>query len=128
MKVFKFGGASVKDAAGVKNIAEVLKTAGCNEVFMVVSAMGKTTNAIEDAVRLYFENGDFELRISEIQNAHLETVKELFEAGHPVYDEVLNLFSDLKMFLQKNKSPNYDFVYDQTVSFGEMLSTKIVSH
>lgn len=128
MKVFKFGGASVKDAAAVKNIAEVLKTAGCSEVFMVISAMGKTTNALEDTVRLYFENRNFELRISEIQNAHLEIVKGLFESGHPVYNEVLNLFADLNLFLKKNKSPNYDFVYDQTVSFGEMVSTKIVSH
>lgn len=128
MKVFKFGGASVKDAEAVKNIAKVLKTAGRNDIFMVVSAMGKTTNALEEVVRLYFEDGDFEFGISEIQNAHLEIVRQLFESGHPVYDEVLDLFADLNLFLQKNKSPNYDFVYDQTVCFGEMVSTKIVSH
>lgn len=128
MKVFKFGGASVKDAAGVKNISEVLKTTDYNDIFVVISAMGKTTNALEEVVRFYFENSDYKHKINEIQKNHLEIAKDLFPANHLIFDEINRLFDELNSFLKKNKSPNYDFVYDQTVSYGELLSTKIISY
>lgn len=128
MKVFKFGGASVRDAEGVKNIAQLLNVVGCKDVFMVLSAMGKTTNALEEAVRLYFGNSDYQAKISEIQSCHFAIISDLFESNHAVYDEIRHLFDDLSLFFRKNKSPNYDFVYDQAVSFGELVSTKIVSH
>ncbi|MDD3458586.1 MAG: aspartate kinase [Weeksellaceae bacterium] len=128
MKVFKFGGASVKDASGVKNTAKVLEAVGCNDIIMVVSAMGKTTNAFEEGIKLYFENSDYQQKLNQILNFHLDIISELFESGHQVFTEVEDLFDELTQFLQKNKSPNYDFVYDQTVPYGELLSTKIVSH
>ncbi|MFV0304650.1 MAG: aspartate kinase [Moheibacter sp.] len=127
MKIFKFGGASVKDAEGVKNIANVLKKTGSQDTFMIVSAMGKTTNALEEVVKLYFEQSDYVGKIHEIQQHHLEIAKELFEESNSVQNEISQFFEDLTAFLRRNKSPNYDFVYDQVVCCGELISTKIVS-
>lgn len=127
MKVFKFGGASVKDSNSIKNLAEVLKATGHQKTFLVVSAMGKTTNALEEVVRLYFEKGDFEAKITEIQDFHTSVTYELFENPLQIRQEILTAFEELNAFLDRNKSPNYDFVYDQVVGYGEMVSTKIIS-
>lgn len=91
MKVFKFGGASVKDASGVKNTAKVLEAVGCNDIIMVVSAMGKTTNAFEEGIKLYFENSDYQQKLNQILNFHLDIISELFESGHQVFTEVEDL-------------------------------------
>lgn len=127
MRVFKFGGASVKDAEGVKNISNVLQSTGYKDIFMVVSAMGKTTNALEEVVRLYVETKDFQSKIDEIKNYHLQILHELNLNDFSVHVEIIQLFEDLTDFLNRNKSPNYDFVYDQVVGYGELASTKIVS-
>lgn len=127
MKVFKFGGASVKDAGSVKNIVKVLESQGCEDIFMVISAMGKTTNALEEVVRLYFERLDYGLKLDEIQQNHQNIVQELFQHPESIQAKIHQLFDELKGFLTRNQSPNYDFVYDQVVCLGEMLSTKIVS-
>ena len=127
MKVYKFGGASVRDAEGVKNIASVLESTGFADMFMVISAMGKTTNALEEMVKLYVENGNFTGKINEIQQHHLKIAEELFESSVLIKQEIIVFFEDLSAFLRRNKSPNYDFVYDQVVCCGELISTKIVS-
>jgi aspartate kinase len=128
MKVYKFGGASVKDAGSVKNIAEVLQTVGYENTFMVVSAMGKMTNALEGVVNSYFGNLDYLKKIEEISGFHLRIIEDLFEIPDTIKAETVQVFEDLKAFLQRNKSPNYDFVYDQVVCCGELVSTKIVSN
>lgn len=128
MRIFKFGGASVKDAAAVKNIVSVLNTVNYNDIFVVISAMGKTTNSLEEVVKYYFDKSDFKSKINEIHQQHLEIINQLFPPDHRVYDDIKHFFDDLELFIDKNKSPNYDFVYDQIVSFGELISTKIVSH
>ena len=127
MKVFKFGGASVKDADSVRNIATVLKTAGYNGTFMVVSAMGKTTNALEEVVKIYFEQSDYAVKVNEILQMHLRIAEELFVDAELLKTEIVQFFEDLNAFLRRNKSPNYNFVYDQVVCCGELISTKIVS-
>lgn len=127
MNIFKFGGASVKDADAVKNIVTVLKTVSCSNTFMVLSAMGKTTNALEEVIALYFNQSDYSRKILEIKEKHLEIANELFDSGHPIFETIDDCFNELNIFLERNKSPNYDFVYDQTVCFGELLSTKIVN-
>lgn len=127
MKVFKFGGASVKDAEGVKNIADVLEFTGYKETFMVISAMGKTTNALETVVELYFEKGDYVSKIKEIEAQHLKIAKDLFQESEEVSVAINQFFEDINAFLRRNKSPNYNFVYDQVVCCGELISTKIVS-
>ncbi|MGZ5262943.1 MAG: aspartate kinase [Kaistella sp.] len=127
MKVFKFGGASVKDAEGVKNVAVVLKSQGFEKCLLVVSAMGKTTNALEKAVENYFAKENYQAEIEKVKQNHLEISNGLFQANHPVFDEISLFFDDIESFLRRNKSPNYNFVYDQVVSCGEMISSKILS-
>ena len=127
MKVFKFGGASVKDAQSVKNVALVLETQGFESCLVVVSAMGKTTNALEKVVENYFAKTDYQAEIEKVKLKHLEISQDLFTASHPVFEEISIFFSDIESFLRRNKSPNYNFVYDQVVSCGELISSKILS-
>lgn len=130
MRIFKFGGASVKDADGVKNVMQVLRQVGHEEVLVVISAMGKTTNAFEEVIKNYFDRTDeLQSSVQEVKKYHNQILLELFEdAGNPAFAAVNVLFNDLDYFLKNNKSPNYNFVYDQVVSFGELISTTIVSH
>ena len=128
MQVFKFGGASVKDANGVKNIVSVLKEMGAIDTAVVVSAMGKTTNALEKVVEHYFNNkASVVASVQETEEFHYKITSELFQKGHRVFESVAQLFAELKGFLAWNKSPQYDFVYDQIVCYGELISTTIIS-
>lgn len=129
MKVFKFGGASVKDAAGIRNVYDVLQKAGYEDVLLVVSAMGKTTNALELVIKNYFDkSAELNASVQEIKKYHNQILLDLFEDDkHEVFEAVNNLFTDLEYFLSHNKSPNYNFVYDQIVSYGELISTTILS-
>ncbi|WP_172916588.1 aspartate kinase [Capnocytophaga canis] len=129
MQIFKFGGASVKDAAGVRNVASILEQVGYSDTLIVISAMGKTTNALEDVIYAYFKD-KYILNdsIKVIKDFHYNIIKELFSnENHPVYWKVDGLFAELESFLERNKSPKHSFVYDQVVSFGELLSTTIIS-
>ena len=130
MRVFKFGGASVKDAAGVRNVFDVLQVVGYEDVILVVSAMGKTTNALEVVIKNYFSKSrELQSSVQEVRKYHNEILIDLFEDDkHAVFAAVNKLFSDLENFLSQNKSPNYNFVYDQIVSYGELISTTIISH
>ena len=129
MRVFKFGGASVKDAEGVRNVAEVLKKVGYKDTLIIVSAMGKTTNALELVVDHYFNQPE-ELpnAILELKQFHLQIVEALFgPLSEPINKRVGELVSELKSFFKHNKATNYSFVYDQVVGFGELLSTSIIN-
>ncbi len=130
MKVLKFGGASVKDAAGVKNLVHVLNTVGIQDTLVVVSAMGKTTNALERIIEVYFEdNKKVNQEILILKEFHLQIINELFESKTAkVVRAVQEYFDELIDFLKRNKAPNYNFVYDQVVSYGELLSTTIIHH
>lgn len=129
MQIFKFGGASVKDAAGVKNVVSVLQEVGYSETLIVVSAMGKTTNKLEIVVKNYFDKKeDLALSIQEVIDCHTQIIGDLFvNKQHEIYAKTKHLFDELKGFLNWNKSPNYSFVYDQVVSYGELISTTIIS-
>lgn len=129
MRVFKFGGASVKDANGIKNLVKVLEETGHQNTFLVVSAMGKMTNAMEAVVKAYFdERIGLKSALEEVALYHQNILEELFkDKKHPVYQKVNLLFEQVNGFLAWNKSPNYSFVYDQVVGYGELLSTTIVS-
>jgi aspartate kinase len=129
MRVFKFGGASVKDADGVKNMASVLNKVGYKNTLIVVSAMGKTTNALETVNHNYFNNkGELQSSLQEVRKYHNAILLDLFEnENHPVFKKVANLFDELTGFYGRNKSPDYNFVYDQTIGYGELVSTVIIS-
>lgn len=129
MEVFKFGGASVKDAASVKNVLKVLQYTGFQDKVIVISAMGKMTNAFEILVKKYLQKkGIPSEELSAIKNYHQEIALGLFNNEHdPVFSKINELFADLENFMEHNKSTQYDFVYDQIVPYGELLSTVIVS-
>ncbi|TDL99934.1 MAG: aspartate kinase [Flavobacteriaceae bacterium] len=134
MKVFKFGGASVKDAEGVKNVKSVLEIAepsANKEILMVVSAMGKTTNALEEVIELYQSHAQdpslYQNKIQEIALYHKEIISGLFADPTTVNAKVDGFFAELQGFLERNKSPKYNFVYDQVIGYGELVSTVIVS-
>ncbi|MEN8789420.1 MAG: aspartate kinase [Flavobacteriaceae bacterium] len=129
MRVYKFGGASVKDAEAVRNLERVLTLTGVKETFVVISAMGKTTNAMEDIVDAYFGRKDkMAEAIEKVSRFHQDIVNDLFrDENHAVFEAVTTLFDELRGFLAWNKSPNYNFVYDQVVCYGELLSTVIIS-
>ena len=127
MKIFKFGGASVKDAANVKNVEKVLTATGYKQCFLVVSAMGKTTNALEDVVKAYINKEDYLSLLNQLELFHINIARELIPEIHPVFEDIIKLIAEVKTFLSLNKSPKYDFIYDQVISLGELLSTKIIS-
>ncbi|HLV93079.1 MAG TPA: aspartate kinase [Aequorivita sp.] len=128
MKIFKFGGASTKDAENVKNVLSVIQNSGEKDLVVVVSAMGKMTNALEAVVNDYFKSGDFKDSLNIVYDFHFNILKELFtDQSHSVYSELETLFNGITRFFQTNKSKNHAFVYDQVVSYGELLSSKIVS-
>ncbi len=132
MKVYKFGGTSVKDADGVRNLKKVLQTIGYNDTVLVISAMGKMTNAFELLVTAHLlddEKGVKEvIQYKEIKDFHIKMINNLFDDdNHPIFEEVEDLFNDLNGFLFDNNFSDYDYVYDQIVSYAELLSTKICS-
>lgn len=129
MRVFKFGGASVKDAAGVKNVVKVLREVGYENTLLVVSAMGKTTNAMEDVVNAYFKDkAALSASIQEVIKYHNDILMDLFQNDrHPVFQKVKSLLDEVQGFLVWNKSPKYNFVYDQVVGYGELVSSTILN-
>ncbi|MEP1487854.1 MAG: aspartate kinase [Algibacter sp.] len=129
MQVFKFGGASVKDANGIKNLALVLQKVEFKNTLIVVSAMGKTTNALELVLKNYFDNKpELQSAYQDVKKYHNVILLDLFEnERHPVFNKTATLFEELNQFLKSNKSPNYNFVYDQIIGFGELVSTTIIS-
>jgi len=130
MRIFKFGGASVKDADGVKNLAKVLQTTGYDNTLVVISAMGKTTNRMELVIKNYFEHKEeLQSAIHDVIKCHNDILVDLFENNrHQVFTDVKSFFDELNAFFKSNKSPDYNYVYDQVIGYGELISTTIISH
>ncbi len=128
MLVFKFGGASVKSPEAVKNLTEIVSSYSENLV-VVVSAMGKMTNALEEVVFRYFHQKEgLEEAIKLVEDFHLGIMEGLFPSkSHDVYKKTGHLFSMLASRVSDPPSLNYDYDYDQIVSYGEVLSTTIVA-
>ena len=128
MKVFKFGGASVKDAEGVKNLANILKEYQNDNPLVVISAMGKMTNALEEVARaFYLKQEDAFDQVEKVKEFHFNILCDLFHEGHQVFDTVNNLFVEIEWALEDEPRPEYPYEYDQIVSIGELVSTTIVS-
>ena len=129
MKVFKFGGASIKSANAIKNVAKILNSQDLSNCLLVISAMGKMTNAFEKITDAYFNNDQEKLTesIDFTSNFHFKIINNLFAENHVIHQKTTVLFEQLVGFLTQNKSRNYDYLYDQIVSYGELLSTTIVS-
>ncbi|MGE0090318.1 MAG: aspartate kinase [Bacteroidales bacterium] len=129
MIVYKFGGASVKDANGVKNLAEIVEKSDKNLV-IVVSAMGKTTNALEEIVRLSFNDlSDCKNKIDQLHNYHLQICQAIFpDKAAEIYKILENNFSLIYSLASDKTLNQFDLKYDQIVSYGEIISTQIVSN
>lgn len=128
IKVFKFGGASVKDASAIRNVANILKSYSNDSILIVISAMGKTTNALEKVVHAYFHNKILASEIlEEIRQKHQEVAHELLGENDEIKKKITKLVSSVNRLLKKDTEKGYDYIYDQIVSLGELLSTTIVA-
>jgi aspartate kinase len=127
MKVYKFGGASVKDGSGIRNIAKIVSGATDNLV-IVVSAFGKMTNSLEKVLKAWINEDPVYIdKLDEIYLYHKSVINELFEGNGTVSEAVDNSFAALKEYLSAGNKGDYDFDYDQVVSYGELWSTMIVA-
>lgn len=129
LKVFKFGGASVKDADSVRNVAAILKEHAPEKLVVIVSAMGKSTNALEKVLNAWYENDErLQTFVDEIINYHQGITTLLFpDKTHAVHFKINLLFGELEGHLHTPPALNFDYDYDQIVSFGELISTVIIS-
>jgi len=126
MRVFKFGGASVKDADGVVNLLKILNNYKGDKIVVVVSAMGKTTNALEVLLSKAIEGQNYLEDLKILKQQHWDVCASLFHHLHGIYVYLDNVFNEIQLKLSKAKKNNYDFYYDQIVSKGELISTTIV--
>lgn len=126
MKVFKFGGASVKDPKSIRNTVKIIQEYSGQPLLVVVSAMGKTTNALEKIHELSYAKKDFKKELAEAKNYHTKITYELFPADHMVHEVIDKIFVELEEAL-KLPYP-FDQVYDQVISKGELISSYILHH
>jgi aspartate kinase len=131
MKVFKFGGASVKDAEAVRNVGRIIARFSGEKLLVVISAMGKSTNKLEDLVDAFWTNDDANKRriIADLKDFHYKIANDLIsDQKHHIYSDLEDLFMELECLVEK-RYPNaaYDEIYDGIICYGELLSTKIVS-
>ncbi len=128
MQVFKFGGASVKDAAGVQNLAAIVGQYKGEELLVVVSAMGKMTNELEQLTFAYInQTNEVQTIFAGFRAFHHQILLGLFETSHPVFDEIENTFVEIEWMVEEEPHDDPDFIYDQIVSIGEMVSSRIVA-
>ena len=131
MKVFKFGGASVKDAEAVRNVGRIIARFSGEKLLVVISAMGKSTNKLEDLVDAFWKNDDAKKRniIADLKDFHYKIANDLIsDQKHHIYSDLEDLFMELECLVEK-RYPNaaYDEIYDGIICYGELLSTQIVS-
>jgi aspartate kinase len=127
MQVFKFGGASVKEAGAIENVARIMVRYAPLQTVLIVSAMGKTTNALEEVLRRWYTAGGNPVEgLSTVRQFHLAIMRALFPDGHPVFTAVEECFRPVAELLSGPPSGQFDFDYDRLVSIGELLSTTII--
>ncbi len=128
MKVYKFGGASVKSADGIRNIVKIVSGVKDN-LFIVVSAMGKTTNAMEVVLEHFMKTDKTASldKLEEVEQYHRDIIGELFAKPENGLNAVLPLFDELISYINTSIADDYDRCYDHLVSYGEVISTRIVS-
>jgi len=128
MRIFKFGGASVQDAEGVKNVAAIVAKEGLGNTVLVISAMGKMTNAFEHIVAAYVhQTAALPTTLSLVTDYHQKIVTDLFSEPHQIHQELTDLLAELTLLTAQAPKKEYNYYYDQIVCYGELLATKIVS-
>lgn len=128
MQVYKFGGASVKDADGVRNVARIVDRYKDQQLVIVVSAMGKTTNMLENLTNAYYNSEpDIHIHFNKVKLFHKQILDELFEdKSNPIFDDVTNFFVEIDWIIEEAPQDTYDYLYDQMVSIGELISSRII--
>lgn len=129
MQIYKFGGASIKDAEGVRNIARIIKNKKDEPLVVILSATQHTTNDLEKIVDAYFHRqGDLHIIFEKVKSRHEELMFDLFpNTSHSIFDEVANTFVEIDWIIEEEPQDDYDYLYDQIVSIGELVSSKIIS-
>jgi aspartate kinase len=128
MKVFKFGGASVKNAQGVINVKKIISLYHNENLVVVISAMGKTTNLMESVLDCWYHNRtELESKLTQLEEYHIAIIQELDNHEQVIYKKVQPLFHQLRTIVADTPSESYDYEYDRIVPIGEFLSTTIVS-
>ena len=128
LKVFKFGGASIKDTESIRNISNLIHKYSSERTVIVFSAIGKVTNMLEKVVDAYvMQNGNEVLALEKVKNLHSAIINDLFDKEEFIFDEINNLFVEIEWMLEEVPYQDYAYIYDQIVSVGEFLSTKIMS-
>ncbi len=129
MQVFKFGGASVKDADSIRNVADIITKYKEDELLVVVSALGKTTNALTEVTQHFADQTGqaFDL-LEKVKTAHQQILTALFGVSHhAIFDEIANCFVEIELILEEEPQDAYDYLHDQIVSAGEIVSSKILA-
>ncbi len=129
MQIYKFGGASIKNPEGIRNIAKIIQRYGTNNLLVVVSAIGKTTDRLHEIAFAHI-NGDDQKHqyLEQLKASHFELMSDLFaDLNHPIYNEVTNSFVEIEWLLEEDAADEPDYLYDQILSIGELVSSQIVA-
>ena len=128
IQILKFGGASIKDAQSIINVAKILSNYNNDNIVIVFSAIGKITNLLEELVELYVSKSSLiDDKFNEVKQIHYNIIKELFPLDNEIYNIVENLFIEIDWVLEEEPNTNFSYDYDQIVSVGELLSSNILS-
>lgn len=127
MKVFKFGGASVSNVKSIENVGNIIRAYSNEQLLVVVSAMDKTTNALEELAGCFFKGEPLQEKLDEILQYHIQIISAIFGDDKANTERTLKFFDKLTEYLEREPSENFDYEYDQIVSFGELISTSILS-
>ena len=127
-RVLKFGGASIRDSSKIENVFSILSSYKNEKIVIIFSAIANVTNLLEELVDLHLKNDlRKQHKLLEIHQIHLNIVKDLFEKNHSIYNKLDNLIDELRVIIDKKPESGYSFIYDQIVSYGELMSTKILN-
>ena len=127
-RVLKFGGASIRDSSRIENVFSILSSYKNEKIVIIFSAIANVTNLLEELVDLHLMNDlRKQHKLVEIHQIHLNIVKDLFEKNHAIYNKLDNLIDELRVIIDKKPESGYSFIYDQIVSYGELMSTKILN-
>ena len=129
MQVYKFGGASIKNIEGIKNVTQIIQSFGAKNLLVVVSAMDKTTDRLQELAFAHINGNETRHEILEsIKDFHFETISKLFtDTKNPIYNDVANTFVEIEWLLEEDAEDAPDYLYDQIVSIGELVSSKIIA-
>lgn len=129
MQVYKFGGASIKNTEGIKNVTQIIQAYGAKNLLVVVSAMGKTTDKLQGLAFAHINGNEQTHQIlDEIKDFHFDILQKLFtDTKNPIYNDVANTFVEIEWLLEEQAEDAPDYLYDQIVSIGELVSSKIIA-